>query len=904
MKKQLKLFIMLVLVLALVLSLTACNETEFVDPTPDTTAEPTVAPTVAPTVNPTKNPHIGGGSSLPNPDTNPKPKPDVIAWNGVDQLPETGTYVLDAGVSSATSENFTGKLILDKDYVGTLTIDMQKATVEVSGNIATLIATTGQNTLTFKDGSVIGSVTVNGGNVDVQNGVNIETKLEIAANNITTKIVAIKGTVAKVNVNIPTKIVLSETGRAKVIPTVVGVSVETNDNSVLTVKPNVSITIIPNGSNKVKIDAVNPDNIVVEVPVGTDIAGKIEPVDDVNLPSFGDDKIIVTNSAKVATVEELNKALTTDTVSRITFTTDINSISAIQISRDLAIDLGGNTLNAGVQIGVNSVDAQSYAVTISNGTIKPDAEEFGSSVVQNADKAIIISWASGTLNLENVNLDSSTNINFYAGLVTTSLNSRNGAVNIANSTIKVKGGNADNTNAIWMGNGTLEMMNTEINSSSADTATENKKFGRGVVLNGTNDKATVLKAIEIIKTNTITADVLVADDSKVVDLLSVNLITENFNTGYNGNYNAVQTGFAVDNDFAYELMASLTVKLFHNDEVIGIKDANLESGHKFFGGTYKKESAPFVTVGTLVDAVWTDTQAVVYNKNKIPTKFEVTYVDIFGRETVAKSTVNLGEGTVTHPSWETMGAFNANVVSRINAVMSAFKTTYYNKHTLIKDVKLADENTDFYVEVAEYIAETPVAVTIGGIEFDNRNISVSIGNNSFINAPVWKVENDKLYVSVLALTSLGNTSELPIIAGDSKYIAVVHNQSNELTIGKVTSSVANKVIKNENGIYIFPCTNTEYIKFIFNSGTTELIGTGKYFLVRYDSGSNNFGCDESTKDYSYFKYGRYSNPPEVHLETQSRMRISVFESNGAKFTAKGSVQVNIDFDINNPANVA
>ena len=253
MRKQMKLFITLILVLALALSMTACNNTPTPTPTPDPTVtptvEPTVKPTVEPTVKPTKKPH--GGGSIPWPDN---PTPVAKTWDGEAALTGSGTYTyIGDKATPVASPDFTGKLIVND--IASLTLVMPKASVEVAGTVGTLVATTGPNTLTFKDGSVVNTVTVNGGNVVVQKDANITISLTVAKTTAAvTETIEVLGAVADVIIDsgivTPIAIAVKETATVKVTNNT------TNAEAKIEVKVTGNPTVDVNGT-AVTVDVTN-----------------------------------------------------------------------------------------------------------------------------------------------------------------------------------------------------------------------------------------------------------------------------------------------------------------------------------------------------------------------------------------------------------------------------------------------------------------------------------------------------------------------------------------------------------------------------------------------------------------------------------------------------------------------
>ena len=104
--------------------------------------------------------------------------------------------------------------------------------------------------------------------------------------------------------------------------------------------------------------------------------------------------------------------------------------------------------------------------------------------------------------------------------------------------------------------------------------------------------------------------------------------------------------------------------------------------------------------------------------------------------------------------------------------LQAFQEKYYNKFS---NKKITASDADFdsgiiYVNLGN-IDSTVDTITINNESVDSAEVNLSIGNNAFLKAPLFKVEENVLYVSTVLLITFAVDEEIKVVAGDNtKYV--------------------------------------------------------------------------------------------------------------------------------------
>lgn len=185
-----------------------------------------------------------------------------------------------------------------------------------------------------------------------------------------------------------------------------------------------------------------------------------------------------------------------------------------------------------------------------------------------------------------------------------------------------------------------------------------------------------------------------------------------------------------------------------------------------------------------------------------------------------------------------------NVISNMS---SAFKTEYYNRKDITKTtITPADEkfNADlFYVEVGSFLAtDISDTISINDSVYTNGDYSISIGNANYIKAPIYKVENNKLYVAFpwLIAESMPNAMTTISIGDENHNVKVLKNSTTsdlQLTniVGKkVTGEIFNAEKTGDTSISIESSNGLQYYGLVLTYGGVELTDVD-VILYRLDS---------------------------------------------------------------------
>ena len=192
------------------------------------------------------------------------------------------------------------------------------------------------------------------------------------------------------------------------------------------------------------------------------------------------------------------------------------------------------------------------------------------------------------------------------------------------------------------------------------------------------------------------------------------------------------------------------------------------SGNKFGGIEVSKSSNPKLPNATLnVNGATIVNTTEEYAKPTIWTDGEGNTVN--GAEAMfTNSTVK--EGQVQYYLLEENSRDNINV--NLEQKLQAFKEKYYNKFSN-KKITTSDPEFDSSLVYANLgnINSVIDTITVNDETIDSTVVGVSIGNNAFLRAPLFKVEDNVLYISTVLLVTFAVNEEIKVVAGDNtKYV--------------------------------------------------------------------------------------------------------------------------------------
>ena len=113
-----------------------------------------------------------------------------------------------------------------------------------------------------------------------------------------------------------------------------------------------------------------------------------------------------------------------------------------------------------------------------------------------------------------------------------------------------------------------------------------------------------------------------------------------------------------------------------------------------------------------------------------------------------------------------------NIDVNLEQKLQAFKEKYYNK---FRNKKITTSDAEFdsslvYTNLGN-VKSTVDTITVNDETIDSTVVGVSIGNNAFLRAPLFKVEDNVLYVSTVLLVTFAVNEEIKVVAGDNtKYV--------------------------------------------------------------------------------------------------------------------------------------
>lgn len=219
---------------------------------------------------------------------------------------------------------------------------------------------------------------------------------------------------------------------------------------------------------------------------------------------------------------------------------------------------------------------------------------------------------------------------------------------------------------------------------------------------------------------------------------------------------------------------------------------------------------------------------------------------------------------------------NSDVLNGIDLQKDAkaFLDNYYNKYAN-KTITSGDaefDNDIVYENLGAVESDSETTVSINKQVIDNSNVSISIGNNGFIKAPLFKVEENILYVSTLLLALKGAEENVEVVYGDNKKI-INSKEMSTVTMLPVTEVLAlntqpgytNEIETNEDNTDIVEISSygTHAIGFIIQNGSEKLLNPSLYYI--YSSGPKNMGISTPErmdgKDVTFALYAKYKTGP-------------------------------------------
>ena len=220
-----------------------------------------------------------------------------------------------------------------------------------------------------------------------------------------------------------------------------------------------------------------------------------------------------------------------------------------------------------------------------------------------------------------------------------------------------------------------------------------------------------------------------------------------------------------------------------------------------------------------------------------------------------------------------------NIDVNLEQKLQAFKEKYYNK---FKNKKITASDADFdsslvYANLGN-VKSTVDTITVNDETIDSTVVGVSIGNNAFLRAPLFKVEDNVLYVSTVLLVTFAVNEEIKVVAGDNtKYVKDSNIMpSTILPISNVYAlntkeGYTNTVQASDNNTVITQTAGygTSAVGITLQSNGEDILDSQVIYVYRSGS-SIGISTPERMdgKDVTFAYYAKYMNSAYTEEETR------------------------------------
>ena len=205
----------------------------------------------------------------------------------------------------------------------------------------------------------------------------------------------------------------------------------------------------------------------------------------------------------------------------------------------------------------------------------------------------------------------------------------------------------------------------------------------------------------------------------------------------------------------------------------------------------------------------------------------------------------------------------------IEAKADELNNTYYEKfNSETITVDSSSFNADiFYIKVGKYNGTlNPIELKINNATYNKQVKSLSIGMNSQINAPVWKVEGGNLYVATTWLIAETQGMDAVISVGGVKYNIRVFSKAQEdeaLTISKVfplftVDGYTNDLELDGDTVTQTSSHGLHAFGIVLKAGEEEILDSSN-IIYRLSSNQNMGLTTPETLDGKKITYGTYMN---------------------------------------------
>lgn len=205
---------------------------------------------------------------------------------------------------------------------------------------------------------------------------------------------------------------------------------------------------------------------------------------------------------------------------------------------------------------------------------------------------------------------------------------------------------------------------------------------------------------------------------------------------------------------------------------------------------------------------------------------------------------------------------------------------YYNKFRN-ETIDSANENFDettLYVDLGNVVSTDTTKITVNDQDYDNSDVRISIGNNAFVQAPLWKIQDSKLLVSVFLLGLETVSEEITVTCGDNvKTIKGVEGvPATELPITKVLGlntkeGYTNNIETSDNNKVITQTTGfgSQAVGVVLQADGQDILDTSTVILYKAGTGIGISTPERMGNDTVTFAfYGKYSTGAYTEEDTR------------------------------------
>lgn len=332
---------------------------------------------------------------------------------------------------------------------------------------------------------------------------------------------------------------------------------------------------------------------------------------------------------------------------------------------------------------------------------------------------------------------------------------------------------------------------------------------------------------------------------------------------YNGNYTVKNCTFKGGNAGLLVNAANVTL------------EGTIDVSNNTFGGIeVSKSSNPGTSLPVLnINGATLVNTTEEYGKPTI-------WIDGEGTVNGAESMFKVVEGGQTKYYLQEENSKKTDTISDINLTekTQAFCTEYYNKYANKTITKESEEfnNDVVYVNLGEVESSSAKSITINDEEYDNTDKNISIGNNGFIKAPLWKIEGNNLYVSIFTLAVKTVSDEIKVVCGNNTKVITDANSipATQLPITQVLAlntqeGYKNDITTSDNNTKIVENSEhgTHAVGIVLQSEGEDILDTSIYYLYVSELSMGISTPEEmSGKDVTFAYYGKYSTKPYTEEE--------------------------------------